>query len=124
MPHLVLEYSSNVPDQPDLDLVLERLHRAITTSGPFDPANVRSRVVRRETFRVADGSPGRAFVHLDVAVLAGREPDTLRATAHALLAVLQESFPRAHEGRRCDITVEVREMRRDLYMKAVPPAAR
>jgi len=123
MPHLVLEYSANLPDPPDFDRVLEGLHRAITTAGPFDLANVKSRVVRRERFRVADGAPERAFVHLSVAVLAGREAETLRATGHALLAVLQEAFPRAHAGRHCDITVEIREMRRDLYLKAVPPPA-
>jgi len=123
MPHLVLEYSANVPDEPDLELVLKRLHEAMTTAGPFDLANVKSRVVRHDRFRVADGAPERAFVHLGVAVLAGRETETLRVTANALLAVLQESFPRARADGRCDITVEVREMRRDLYVKAVPPPA-
>jgi 5-carboxymethyl-2-hydroxymuconate isomerase len=122
MPHLVLEYSANVPGPPDFDRVLERLHRAMTTAGPFDLAKVKSRVVRRECFRVADGGPERAFVHLSVAVLAGREADALRATAEALLAVLQESFSRAQAERRCDISVEVREMKRDLYLKAAPPA--
>ncbi len=121
MPHLVLEYSANVPDEPDFDRVLERLHQAMTTA--FDLGNVKSRVVRRERFRAADGAPERAFVHLSVAVLAGREPEVLQATARALLAVLQESFPRACAERRCDITLEVREMRRDLYFKAVPPAS-
>src|SRR5512139_4077278 len=108
MPHLVLEYSANVPDEPDFDRVLERLHQAMTTAGPFDIANVKSRVVCRERFRAADGAPERAFVHLSVAVLAGREPEVLRATGQALLSVLQESFPRARSERRCDITLEIR----------------
>jgi 5-carboxymethyl-2-hydroxymuconate isomerase len=123
MPHLILEYTANAPDRPELDRVLERLHAAITTAGPFDPANVKSRVVRLEQFRVADGAPEQGFVHLSVAVLAGREAETLRATGNALLAVLQDSFPRAHAGQRCQITVEIREMRRELYFKAVPPSA-
>ena len=123
MPHLVLEYSANVPDEPDLDLALRRLHEAMTTAGPFDLANVKSRVVRHERFRVADGAPDRAFVHLTAAVLAGRDPEVLRATAEALLAVLRDTFPRARAERRCDLTVEVREMRGDLYFKAAGPAA-
>jgi len=118
VPHLLLEYSANVPDPPDFDSLLDRLHRAMTSGGTFDLAKVKSRAVRRECFRVADGAPERSFVHLNVAVLAGREADTLRATASALLAVLQESFSRAHAGGRCDITVEIREMRPDLYLKA------
>jgi len=123
MPHLVLECSANVPGEPDFDRVLKRLHEAMTTAGPFDLANVKSRVVRHERFRIADGAPDRAFVHLSVAVLAGREAETLRVTANALLAVLQDSFSSAHADGRCDITVEIREMRRDLYVKAVPPLA-
>jgi 5-carboxymethyl-2-hydroxymuconate isomerase len=118
MPHLVLEYSASVPDEPDLDLVLRRLHEAMTAAGPFDPANVKSRAVCYESFRVADGAPDRAFVHLTASVLAGREAGVLRETARALLASLRESFPRARSERRCDFTVELREMRPDLYLKS------
>jgi 5-carboxymethyl-2-hydroxymuconate isomerase len=74
--------------------------------------------VRRERFRVEDGSPDRAFVHLTVSVLAGREARVLRQTGDALLAVLRESFPRARAERRCDFTVELREMRPELYFKS------
>ena len=123
MPHLVLECSANVPDEPDFDLVLRRLHEAMTTAGPFDLANVKSRAVRHERFRVADGAPDRAFVHLTVSVLAGRDGAALRSTSEALLAVLRESFPRARAERRCDLTLEIREMRRDLYSKSSDRAA-
>ena len=123
MPHLVLEYSANGPDEPDFDLVLRRLHEAMTTAGPFDLANVKSRAVRHERFRVAEGAPDRAFVHLTVSVLAGRDGAALRSAAEALLAVLRESFPRARAERRCDLTLEIREMRRDLYSKSNDRAA-
>jgi 5-carboxymethyl-2-hydroxymuconate isomerase len=118
MPHLVLEYSANVPDAPDCDLLLRRLHDALSAAGPFEIAKVKSRVVRHETFRVADGAPDRAFVHLTAAVLDGREPTVLRAAADALLAVLCDAFPRARRERRCDVTLEMREMQRALYFKA------
>ena len=117
MPHLVLEYSANVPDEPDFDLVLRRLHEAMTRVGPFDLSNVKSRAVRRERFRVADGSTDRAFVHLTASVLSGREALVLRETGLALLAVLRESFPRARAERACDLTVELREMPSGLYFK-------
>jgi 5-carboxymethyl-2-hydroxymuconate isomerase len=123
MPHLVLEYSANVPDTPDLDDVLRRLHEAMASTGHFDPARVKSRVRRHESFRVADGASDRAFVHLDVAVLAGREAEQLQGAAAALLAVLHEAFPRASLERRCQITLEIREMRRDLYFKAADSTA-
>lgn len=120
MPHLVLEYTANVPDAPDFDLVLRLLHEVMTSVGPFDLANVKSRAVRRERFRAADGAQDRAFVHLTVSVLAGREAAVLDETGKALLAVLCESFPRARAERRCDVTVELREMVPGLYFKAAP----
>lgn len=123
MPHLVLEYSANVPDTPDFDDVLRRLHEAMTTAGHFELTKVKSRVLRHESFHVADGAPDRAFVHLSVAVLAGRDAELLQGTAAALLAVLHEAFPRARAERRCEVTLEIREMRRDLYFKAADPAA-
>jgi 5-carboxymethyl-2-hydroxymuconate isomerase len=123
MPHLVLEYSANVPDEPDMGVLLARLHEAVRASGPFDLTRIKSRVVRHEVFRAADGAPDRAFVHLTVSVLAGHDAEALHVTAEALLAALHDAFPRARAERRCDITLEIREMRRDLYFKAGDPTA-
>jgi 5-carboxymethyl-2-hydroxymuconate isomerase len=118
MPHLVLEYTANVPDRPDFGELLRGLHEALAAAGPFELAKIKSRVVRHESFRAADGAPGRAFVHLGAAVLDGREPEVLRAAGDALLAVLCEAFPRARREQRCDVTLEIREMPRALYFKA------
>ncbi len=121
MPHLVLEYSADLPDRPDFDALLQRLHEALSRGGAFELEKIKSRVVRQATFRVADGAADRAFVHLTVSVLEGREPEVLHAAGESLLAVLCEAFPRARRERRCDVTVEVREMRRPLYLKAPAP---
>ncbi|HVO09789.1 MAG TPA: 5-carboxymethyl-2-hydroxymuconate Delta-isomerase [Vicinamibacteria bacterium] len=118
MPHLVLEYSANLPDQPDLDALLLRLHESLSRGGLFELEKIKSRAVRHSTFRVADGAADRAFVHLTAAVLEGREREVLRGAAESLLAVLCQAFPRSRCERRCDVTVEVREMRRPLYLKA------
>ncbi len=120
MPHLVLEYSANLKHAPDFEELLRGLHEALCATGSFELANVKSRVVRQDTFRVADGDPGRAFVHLTVAVLDGREPEVLREAGEALLAVLSHALARSRGEGGCDVTVEVREMRRPLYFKARP----
>ena len=73
--------------------------------------------MRHEAFRAADGAADRAFVHLTAAVLDGREPAVLRAARGRLLGVLREAFPRARAERRCDLTLELREMPRALYFK-------
>jgi 5-carboxymethyl-2-hydroxymuconate isomerase len=73
---------------------------------------------------VADGAEDRAFVHLTAAVLDGREAEPLRQAAGVLLAVLENAFARARSERRCDLTLEIREMPRDLYFKAPASGAR
>jgi 5-carboxymethyl-2-hydroxymuconate isomerase len=123
MPHLVLEYSANLQELPDLGVVLQRLHEALAASGPFEIEKMKSRAVRHETFHVADGAPDRAFVHLTAAVLSGRERSVLDAAASALLAVLRDEFARCRACRRVDLTLELREMPRALYFKAGPAGA-
>ena len=125
MPHLVLEYSSNVPHARDMSVVLRRLHEALVAAGPFDLEKIKSRAVRHDAYRVADGAADRAFVHLTAAVLDGREAELLRRAAEALLAVLERAFAHARAERRCDLTLEIREMPQALYFKApaLSPAA-
>lgn len=117
MPHLVLEHSANLADPPDASTVLARLHQALATSGPFDLRNIKSRVVRQDVFRVADGAADRSFVHLTAAVLDGRETPLLQAAAAALLGVLRDAFATAIASQRCSVTLEIREMPRALYFK-------
>lgn len=118
MPHLVLEYSSNVPHTRDTSVVLRHLHEALAAAGPFELEKIKSRAVRHDVFRVADGAEDRAFVHLSAAVLDGREAALLRRAAEALLAVLEQAFAHARAERRCDLTLEIREMPQALYFKA------
>jgi len=108
MPHLVLEYSSNVPHTRDPSVVLRELHETLAASGAFDLEKIKSRAVRHDVFRVADGAVDRAFVHLTAAVLDGHEAQALRQAADALLAVLEQAFARARAERRCDVTLEIR----------------
>jgi 5-carboxymethyl-2-hydroxymuconate isomerase len=120
MPHLVLEYSANVPDALDADELLGRLHATLAAAGPFPLAATKSRILRHDQYRVADGAKDLAFVHLTVAVLEGRERSVLQAAGRSLLAVLEEAFPRARSERHCSFSVELREMTRELYTKSAP----
>ncbi len=51
------------------------------------------------------------------------DPPNFDRVLERLHRALQESFSRAHPEGRCDVTVEVREMHRDLDLKAAPPPA-
>ncbi len=117
MPHLVLEYSANVPDQPDFRRVLLDLHDALVASALFERKDVKSRAVRHDVFAVADGAEDRAFVALSIAILDGRPDDVKAALSEAALDVLVRAFPKLVAGGRGAISVEVRDLHRASYRR-------
>ena len=119
MPHLTLEYSDNLPAPVDFDALFARLHGTMVETGSFRFADLKSRAVPHPCFRVGDGSPESVFVHLTVAIFAGRAPAQQQEIGERLLAVLKQAFAPAWAGRPCDFTVELREMRREGYFKSV-----
>ncbi len=117
MPHLVLEYSANVPDHPDVRRVLLDLHDALMVSALFERKDIKSRAVRHEVFTVADGAEDRAFVALSIAILEGRSDDVKTALSDAALDVLARAFPKLVAGGRGAISVEIRDLHRASYRR-------
>jgi 5-carboxymethyl-2-hydroxymuconate isomerase len=117
MPHLVLEYSANVPDQPDFRRVLLDLHEALLSSALFERKDIKSRAVRHDLFAVADGAGDRAFVALSIAILDGRSDEVKAALSEAALDVLQRAFPTLVAGGRGAISVEIRDLHRASYRR-------
>ena len=117
MPHLVLEYSANVPDEPDLRRVLLDLHEALMASALFERKDIKSRAVRRDVFFTGDGAEDRAFVALSIAILEGRSDEVKAALSEAALDVLVGAFPNLAEGGRGAISVEVRDLHRASYRR-------
>ena len=117
MPHLVLEYSANVPDRPDLGRVLLDLHGALMASALFERKDLKSRAVRHEVYAVADGAPDRAFVALSIVILEGRPDEVKAAISEAALDVLTRAYPKLVAGGRGAISVEVRDLHRASYQR-------
>lgn len=117
MPHLVLEYSANVPDHPDVRRVLIDLHDAVMASALFERKDIKSRAVRHDVFAVADGAEDRAFVALAIAILDGRPDDVKAALSEAALDVLARAFPKLVAGGRGAISVEIRDLHRASYRR-------
>jgi 5-carboxymethyl-2-hydroxymuconate isomerase len=119
MPHVTLEYSNNLPAPVDFGALFARLHATLAETGPFPLAQIKSRAVPLDVFRVGAGAPESVFVHLTVAILSGRDADQRRRISESLLAVLREAFERAWDERPCDLTVDIRELQRETYAKAM-----
>ncbi len=122
MPHLRLEYSSNCPTDGTLIELFAALHDVLVEVGGILRDNCKSRAYPADPFLIADGSPGpdgkaRAFLHLDVRFMDGRSKALKQSVGAALRDVLLEHFAEAAAGMDLQVTVEIRDIDRELYFK-------
>ncbi len=117
MPHLILEYSNNLPEPVDFPSLFGQLNAALAEMGPFRLADVKARAIAHDQYLVGAGSPDAVFVHLTVAIFGGRDTALQKRISARLLAILREGFARSWAERPCDLTVDVHEMRRETYGK-------
>lgn len=107
MPHLTLEYTRNLDLDPEA--ALRNLNEEMYASGLFAEADIKSRAVALDHWRVGIADVPRAFAHVRVALLAGRPPEVRRALAERLLVALRANCgaPDAREVQLCVETLEI-----------------
>ena len=84
MPHVTVEYSANLTDALDIQSLVDRIHEAVLASGPFERAAARTRAIECRTFRIADGRPDAAFIHVMMRIGHGRDRATKQAAGEAI----------------------------------------
>ena len=118
MPHFILEYSANLDDELlDLDNLFEKLHHCASSSGIFPLGGIRSRAVRCEQYRIADGDPSMAFVHLTAKIGHGREPAVQKTEAEKFFAILAQHLQPIFDRQYLGISFEMTELHPLLNFK-------
>lgn len=117
MPHVLLEYSANVPGSFDPRRVLLDVHEVLMSTGLFTLGDVKGRAVRQEVFAVGDGGAARSFVALRISILEGRTEESKARIAEGALAVLRRSFSEAVAQGGCSLSVEVADLHRASYRR-------
>ncbi len=111
MAHFIYEYSANLPaDLLDLPGLMAKMHQAADASGIFPLAGIRSRAIRCEEFRVADGAPGKGFVNLSMKVGQGRDLDTRMAIGQTLFDLLITHLQPLFDSHSLAVSFEMREL--------------
>jgi 5-carboxymethyl-2-hydroxymuconate isomerase len=110
MPHIIVEYSSNLEANVSPRRLVDTLHQAALATGVFPLGGLRTRAERREIYAVADGDPDNAFVAVVARIGAGRDAETRKRVAAALMAALEAETAQAFRARGLGLTVEVQEI--------------
>lgn len=117
MPHFIAEYTDNIEQQADLPGLFEKVHRLLGDSGVFPLGGIRSRGVRLDTWRMADGKHDYAFVHMSLKVGHGRDLAIRQAVAEALFARITEHFAPLQAQRLLALSFEMVELHPQLNYK-------
>ena len=117
MPHFIAEITDNIEAQADLSGLFEKVHATLGASGVFPLGGIRSRAVRLDTWRMADGKHDYAFVHMTLKVGHGRDLETRTQVAEQLFAVITEHFAALQAERLLALSFEMAELHPQLNFK-------
>lgn len=84
MPHIILEYSSNLEGRLDMAALCVALKDAAAATGVFPPAGIRVRAYKADHVVIADGDPSHGFVDITVRLGAGRDAAAKTRAADAV----------------------------------------
>ncbi len=110
MPHILVEYSSNLAPQVEVKGLISALHRAVVESGLFEPAAVRTRALPRDIYLIADGSPENVFLHIIARIRAGRSIENRKALGESLLQAAKSALSALPPSTPIALSVEIHEI--------------
>ena len=116
MPHVIVEYSANIEAELLPEDLVDDIHQAAITSGIAEPVAVRTRLMRREHYRVGDGSPENAFVHIDIRARKGRTLEQKKAMVQTIYDQASKTLEIVFKTRPLALTVEIHEIDPDTRL--------
>ncbi|ABC29779.1 5-carboxymethyl-2-hydroxymuconate isomerase [Hahella chejuensis KCTC 2396] len=119
MPHLTLEYTSNLRGAADFQRLFNDIHTRMMSTGEFSLNDIKSRAYEATEYVIGDGDIGRSFVHLKVALLAGRSQEQKQLVGDLCLQALREAYQKELLSGDCQLCVELLDIHRENYFKAL-----
>jgi 5-carboxymethyl-2-hydroxymuconate isomerase len=117
MPHLTIEYSSNLEPDIDLRAIVDSVHQSAVDSGLFKIGGIRVRTLRHEIYKIADGNPENAFLHVRVHILEGRSDADRERLGNNMIAAVDNLLASARKMRGIALSVEIGEIASNMSFK-------
>ena len=109
MPHLIVEYSSNLTARINPPAFLERLHEVTVGAAEFPPQSLRTRASERTCFRVGDGQPENGFVHIVLRIRPGRDPEVKRRIVETISNAICQYLEPVFQSTPLGLTFELQD---------------
>lgn len=116
MPHIILETTSDLPENANVPDILEALVAKLCSIETIDKKSVKAYHTLRSVWSMGEGAPP-GFAHCTVAIVTGRDEALRNKMSDAMYAVMREQFAQSLEHGEVGITLELREMDKATYRK-------
>ncbi len=115
MPHLVLEYSSNLVEKKSLSDLFKKCHDLLAEKLPTERKSCISKAIECQQYYIGEGQSDLAFIHVTLKVKAGRTFEVLKQTAEALLAAIKMHCNASVKQLNLKATVEIIELQKTYF---------
>jgi len=110
MPHLIVEYSANIEADVAPQRLLDEFHAAALATGVSEPVGVRTRLARRDYYKLGEDGGDNAFVHIVARLRQGRTTEQKKMLLAALMEQANITLAPAFAARPLALTIEVHEI--------------
>lgn len=110
MPHIIVDYSSNMEDRIDLAAFCDTLRLAAIETGVLPLAGVRVRAIAATYCSIADGNPDHGYVDISVRLRGGRDLETRKTATASLFQTAQAFLAPAMKKHPIALSFEMRDI--------------
>jgi 5-carboxymethyl-2-hydroxymuconate isomerase len=117
VPHIHIEYSSNLEERLDITGLLVVLRDAALETGLFPLAGIRVRATPARHVLIADGNPDHAFLDISLRLRGGRELDVRKKATDEIYGKVRAYCAETLETSSFLLSFEMRNIDPDLAPK-------
>lgn len=110
MPHFIVEYSGNLHHRLDFQPLFKALHEYVVSTGAFPLGGVRSRAIRCDDFRVANGRADFSFINLTLKIGHGRDMTLKKEVAERVFEIFCNWMKPITDESYCQLSFEMAEL--------------
>ena len=116
MPHIHLETTSDLEENAHVPDILEALTLCLSSQETVPSKSIKGYHTLRSVWHMGEGAPA-GFAHCEVALLNNRPIELRQKIAKDMMTVMREQFASSIGQSLVSVTLEIREMDKDTYMK-------
>jgi len=117
LPHIIIEFSSNLEVAIDIASLAEAMHENAASLDSLPTGGIRTRCVARHIYRIADGHPDNGFISVLVRIARGRSDEEKKIIGDSLFTTLIQHVDFVFKHRPLSLALEIQEINPDTRWK-------